>query len=534
MRPGGSSMLAQSLSRLVSRLVFGLGPGLLALGLVTWGLLAGGCAPRLGRPADPAPPPAAEPSGKSRFITDLELLSFESLADYDFAPHVFVDWVKRIGVRVDAQLAGDSADRTVLIQVTMHKDRDAELEIAASPPLGELRRRALTADLLQSRPPRTELTDYSVRFVATVGRGAPDRDASCTPPLTRPLTALVQRLRAASLKERVALLSTWARRDVLPVLARVMQGAPERFPGVRSVGQLLGGLDLSRVVGVAEALDHNPQYWRALSEVQAGNPLVPAARIFLHVANGELDTARLYLKPVYFFSKTDNLAHDYIELFKEFIVIFQADLDERINRGVELHDRGEYQEAINIYEGVLSEYPCSSLALYEKFFSGALLASQKQHPDAAPPDRPSDLAAQWQRYRPRVYACNPMFTMDARAGTKRESFQAARRHSIRGLFKRERDSAADWVKMADIALDIEEFGFSAHLYFLINSVLDPAQFDNRNLLSYWLYCLEKLGVTTLKAEFKGDHERDFERISDEREQLLQTGLTPAPVNRPGI
>lgn len=530
MRPGGSSMLAaKSLSQLVCRLVL----GVLTLGLIPCGLLAGGCAPRLARTADPVPPPpAADPSGKSRFITDLELLSFESLADYDFAPHVFVDWVKRIGARVDAQLAGDPVDRTVLIQVTMHKDRDAELVIAASPPLAELRRSALTADLLQSRPPRTELTDYSVRFVATVGRGAADRDASCTPRLERPLTALVQRLRAASLKERVALLSTWARRDVLPVLTRVMQGAPERFPGVRSVGQLLGGLDLSRVVAVPEALDHNPQYWRALSEVQTGNPLVPAARIFLHVANGELDTARLYLKPVYFFSKTDNLAHDYIELFKEFIVIFQADLDERINRGVELHDRGEYQEALNIYEGVLSEYPCSSLALYEKFFSGALLASQKQNPDAAAPAH--DLAGQWQRYRPRVYACNPMFTMDARAGTKRESFQAARRHSIRGLFKRERDSAGDWVKMADIALDIEEFGFSAHLYYLINSVMDPAQFNNRNLLSYWLYCLEKLGVTTLKAEFKGDHERDFERISDEREQLLQTGLAPAPVNRPGI
>ena len=103
-----------------------------------------------------------------------------------------------------------------------------------------------------------------------------------------------------------------------------------------------------------------------------------------------------------------------------------------------------------------------------------------------------------------------------------------------GLFKRERDSAGDWVKMADIALDVEEFGFSAHLYYLINSVMDPAQFDNRNLISYWLYCLEKLGVTTLKAEWKGDHEREFERITDEREQLLETGATPPPASRPGI
>lgn len=530
MRPGGSPLFAaHSLPRLALRVTLGLFLGLL-----------GGCAPRLARPTGPASPPAAtaEPSGKSRYITEIELLSFEALADYNFAPHSFLDWVKRLGARVDAQLAGDLADRTVLIQVTLHKDREAELQIAASPPLAELRRSALTADLLKSQPPRTELVDYSVRFIATVGRGAPDRDASCTPPLQRPLPALLQRMRAASMKERVALLSSWARREVLPVLARVMQGAPDRFPGLRSVGQLLGGLELDRAVAVAEVLDHNPQYWRALTEVQVGNPLVPAARIFLHVANGELDTARLYLKPVYYFSKADNLAHDYIELFKDFIVIFQAELEERINRGVELHDKGQYEEAIGIYEGVLSEYPCSSLALYEKFFSSTLLQSRLQSPDPAAPlaaaEQKGALLAQWQRYRPRVYACNPMFTMDARAGSKRESFQAARRHSIRGLFKRERDSAGDWVKMADIALDVEEFGFSAHLYYLINSVMDPAQFDNRNLISYWLYCLEKLGVTTLKAEWKGDHEREFERITDEREQLLETGATPPPANRPGI
>lgn len=506
--------------------------------------LAGGCAAVKARPpaaTASAEKSAAEPTGKSRFITDLELLNFESLADYDFAPEVFVAWVRRLGARVDAQLADDPSDRTVQIQVTMHRDRDADLLVAASPPLPEPRRRQLAAFLLESRPPRTQITDYSVRFVATVNRGAPDRDASCTPRLERPLTALVQRMRAASLKERLALLSAWSRTEVLPVLTRVMQSAPDRLEGVRSIGQLLSGLDLSRPISVAQVLDHNPQYWRAMTEVKIGNPLVPAARIFLHVANGELDVARLYLKPVYYFSKTDNLAHDYIELFKELIVIFQADLEERINRGVEFHDRGMYEEAIGVYEDVLSEYPCSSLALYETFFSRSLLRNRLKSPDGtAPPAsggehaRPEDLMAEWQKYRPRVYACNPMFTIDARASNRRESYQAARRHSIRALFKREGDSAGDWVKMADIALDVEEFGFSAHLYYLISSVMDPAQFAHRNLTAYWLYCLEKLGVTTLKAQFGGDHQREFERIADERERLMEAGATPPPQSRPGI
>ncbi len=531
MRPHGSSI---SIAKILLLPV-------LALGL--WG----GCAAVKAKPPAPAvataEKTAAPAGGKSRFITDLELLSFESLADYDFAPEAFVAWVQRLGSRVDAQLAGDSADRTIQIQVTMHRDRDAELQVAASPPLPELRRSQLTADLLKSQPPRTQVTDYAVRFIATVKNGAPASDAGCTgctPRLERPLPALVQRMRAASLKDRVALLSAWSRREVLPVLTRVMQSAPERFEGVRSLGQLLGGLDLSRPISVAEVLDHNPQYWRAMTEMQTGNPLVPAARIFLHVANGELDVARLYLKPVYYFSKTDNLAHDYIELFKELIIIFQADLEERINHGVEFHDRGMYREAIGVYEDVLSEYPCSSLALYESFFSRTLLRSRQQNPDVAAatpsgaPTRSAELATEWQKYRPRVYACNPMFTIDARSSTRSETFQAARRHSIRTLFKRERDSASDWVKMADIALDVEEFGFSAHLYYLINSLMDPAVFDNRNLTAYWLYCLDKLGVTTLKAQFAGDLDSEFRRIADERQRLMESGAAPPPANRPGI
>lgn len=50
---------------------------------------------------------------------------------------------------------------------------------------------------------------------------------------------------------------------------------------MRSVGQLVQGLDFGHAVAVGSLLlDHNPQYWRGIAITQ-GNPLIPAARVSL-------------------------------------------------------------------------------------------------------------------------------------------------------------------------------------------------------------------------------------------------------------
>ena len=103
-----------------------------------------------------------------------------------------------------------------------------------------------------------------------------------------------------------------------------------------------------------------------------------------------------------------------------------------------------YKEAIGVYEDVLSEYPCSRWRFMSRF-SHAPLRSRQQNPDVADnaqrhPDPAGGACGRVAEVPPRVYACNPMFTIDARSSTRSETFQAARRHSIRTLFKRERDS----------------------------------------------------------------------------------------------
>jgi hypothetical protein len=52
------------------------------------------------------------------------------------------------------------------------------------------------------------------------------------------------------------------------------------------------------------------------------------------------------------------------------------------------------------------------------------------------------------------------------------------------------------------------------------------------MIDHWLYCLEKMGVTSIKQLFQGEHELEFDRISAERRRLMERW--PEPAARPGI
>jgi tetratricopeptide (TPR) repeat protein len=197
--------------------------------------------------------------------------------------------------------------------------------------------------------------------------GAPDGESSCTPKLLSAHEQRLATLRAASLGERVRLLKEWSRQEVLPVLSAVMRSAEADFTGMRSVGAMVQRSDSSQPV--AELLDKNPQYWQAMLEMAPGNPLLLSSRLFLYVARGELDLTRLYLKPIYYFSKSDNLAHDYLEQLRDYVILFYESLDARIRVGVELHDQGRFDDAMALYDGILRDYPCSALAIYERWFA---------------------------------------------------------------------------------------------------------------------------------------------------------------------
>jgi hypothetical protein len=78
--------------------------------------------------------------------------------------------------------------------------------------------------------------------------------------------------------------------------------------------------------------------------------------------------------------------------------------------------------------------------------------------------------------------------------------------------------------MADIALDLGEYGLAAHLYYLIGTGLSAKEYGDRNVLAHFLFSVEQLGVKAIKELFKGDHVRDFSEIQKQSERGCAVGL----------
>lgn len=477
-------------------------------------LLLSGCARSLVSPVAVSPSArSASGSGRSRFFVRLEVRSSEALVDYNFSGKELSDWGPRLSLALDESLGPESVAQTIIAQVTLHRDREASVELSASPVLSSALSQRLVRSLRESAPPKTKLVDFTLRVVAKVGAGSPDGESACLPKLLSPHEKRLAELQAATLGQRLQILQAWSVQEVLPVLTAAMQAAEPDFPGVRGVGTLL---QRERKHGpVSQLLDGSMLYWRGLLEMSPGNPLLLSSRLFLYLARGELDLTRLYMKPIYYFAKSDNLAHDYLEQLRDYLIAFYDSLDARIRVGVALHDESRFDDAISLYDGILRDYPCSALALYERWFA----KNEKElRPGSAQAGSSLD---EWEQVRSDVFRCNPMFEIDAVSVNEQRRQQMMRRLALRALWKDRRSEGEDYLRYADIALDLGEYGLAAHLYFLIGTGLSARAYGDRNVLAHFLYSVEKLGVTELKTLFKGDHQRDFADIDKQRAARLR-------------
>jgi hypothetical protein len=83
------------------------------------------------------------------------------------------------------------------------------------------------------------------------------------------------------------------------------------------------------------------------------------------------------------------------------------------------------------------------------------------------------------------------------------------------LFEKPPQEPAQFVSQyADLALKLEAYGYAAHLYWF-SVGLKATDLTVEQKLTRYLYCLEKLGVTDLKKNFKDDFSAAFARLDRE-------------------
>lgn len=456
----------------------------------------------------------AKAQDKKEAAISIQFLTSESIGDINFDKEPFFDYAKAVKAKCASLFDKDEDAKDVLVLVTFKKNSAPEVSTYWRPTRNKTKDEELLKELRALKPVKSLLVDYSLLYVVSTAGGDTNEKEEFTPAFIPPDDLEEQKMRAASLQDNYEYLKNWCTNFVLPVLTKFETSVDAQFVGVKETGKILESYLAGKKPPVNDITDKNENYWRGVMEMSAGNELIPITKIALHMAAGEFDYAKMYLKLVTPFCDKKTVARTLAGEMSWRLGVFEELANEKIQKGIAFHDKAEYNKAIAEYEQVIKEYPNSAWARYELYFSKN---AQKTEKDPKSTTGRGD----WDKSKPGIYACNPMYPLDVRASTGREAYLVFKRQSTTSLFKDKDRYAEDYLEYADIAFDLKNYGVAAQLYWLIITTFPEEKYSNRNIIAYYLYCLDKLGVKGLEKNFKGDFAAEFTKIEKDRKELME-------------
>lgn len=149
--------------------------------------------------------------------------------------------------------------------------------------------------------------------------------------------------------------------------AQRLAAEDSKFEGVVKFGQELQAVKDETKVDVAKLTDQNKHYWRAVLEMTPKDSSILFAHAHLHAARGETACADTYFL---LGSLTAGKSHRAeLDKYKNLRNELNKRAAQEIGIGIKLHDHGEYDKAIEVYDRVIAEYSNFALAYYEKGLS---------------------------------------------------------------------------------------------------------------------------------------------------------------------
>ncbi|WP_422927953.1 hypothetical protein [Singulisphaera sp. PoT] len=457
-------------------------------------------------------PPADE--GSMPVQTQLQILTDLNIAEHVIEPEPFTDWCKPVLIAIRDRFQKDKSKRDVVLQITLHTKGKPDIEPAGRPALSDAEVKELTALVSAEKAPHTKLVDFTFRIEAAVNGGVEDKSTPLVPKLEAPDDRRFSEFKAATTEQRLAMLKAWVRDESIPLLAVFCGEAEPKFEGVRNLGKALEKIEPGQPIDVAALTDRNPDFWRAMMEMQVGNLLVPCARIALHLANGEVEQARRWLEMAPFFDNGKTGASRWLANMRRFVMLFDKDVNERVREGVALHDKGKYEEALKIYADLLKSYPGSAYARFEQFHTRRTQIMEAKGGIA-------EAQADWPEVHKAILACDPLYPSVAQAKGNVEGYRVGLRMEIDKLFKDRDRAETDLVRYADIALDLDAYGFAGFLYWNALTRIEPEAYGKRDLVGYFLYCLDRLGVEKIRENFEGYDAAALAKIAAERRKAME-------------
>ncbi len=443
------------------------------------------------------------------FIADSETI----FVNIDNDP--LVAWVQPIFAVIDREFGGEAKPRTVVFEARLHTDRPADVSVSGRPALTEGQTRAVRASADVAKSPRTRVVDGTFRIVAKVQGGTPDDSGPLVPPLPTLGDRKLARFQPLNGSQKLAALQRWARTEAIPLIAEFAAHRDHpRDAAVRNFAKALRTVPRDGPVDVAALTDKNRDFWRAMMTAPRGDPLLPAAQVVLHVANGEIRWAKRIADVIDLFDGRQSGSSSVLADFRWMTDVFYQEQADRIRKGIALSDQKQFDAAIGIYDAVLKDDPKSSWALYERFHTMQMKGLTAKDPL----DR---VMEGWPKVRKAILDVDPMFATMAVADSPNAAYDLLLRKETEELFREGQSPGHSAVRYAEIVLELGQPGFAAMLYWNIARHMRPSDYGDRKLTEDMYYCLELLGLKDLKNGVLANPAAVFQRIDAERAKRKQ-------------
>lgn len=439
----------------------------------------------------------------------INFLANDNIADVNVDRSEFIKSITKLTDYCTSTFKNISEKQKIGILMIVHKNGQPTYECYSKPELDKNSQEKILKELNEIKIGNTKLVDFPI-FVSINSKnneGVIDFDK-----YEDPIKKQYARYESADLKTKFELVKEYAINEVLPVLSAYQLIVDDKFEGVKKFGKTIALTNFNNIQNIDALTSTNKNYWRATMEMEIGNQLIPITKISTLVSQGELDHAQKYSEMILMFSAPKTIANQYLKEINYRINLFNQELQRQIENGIKEHDKGNYQNAIKIYDDIIKIYPNSSWALYEKYYSDN---AKKLSENMITKDDRMD----WDNAKVEIYKHNPLYTMDVRASNGKEAYLLFRRQEIGTLFKREEERLSDVFKYAEIATDLGIYDFAAQLFWL-TATFDKD--DSQESLNNYLYCLDKLGEKELKSNFKGNYDKIFESIDKTKERKMKS------------
>lgn len=438
----------------------------------------------------------------------VNLLENDNIAEINLNQEKFIKSIGKIMDYCKENFDDLPKSQKIGLHIVVHKNGKPTYECYSNPQIKEDLKSKILNDLKSIDIENTKLVDFPI-FISI--------NSSNTGEITdfegflTPINKRIKEYKEADLKTKLELNKRFAIDYVLPVLIAFETSVDDKFEGVKSFGKLLEKTNFNEPQDFENLFYRNKNYWRATMEIEKGNQLIPITHIFALASQGELGYATENIEIIRMFTDPKTIPYRNLNELYFRINEFNKELEKEINKGIIKHDEGKYDEAIKVYDELLKIYPNSSWTLYEKYYSQNAKKLKDKTNDVN--DRND-----WDIAKEAIYKHNPLYNMDVRASNGKEAYLLFRRYELQKLFTEKDNTLKDIFEYASIATDLGVYDFAAQLYWISTT------FDNDNekeSLHRFLYCLEKLGENDLKNNFKGDFDKIFKKIEQERDEEMK-------------